>query len=31
MNMIIGGQTAGNGAAVPAGELIKDSNTQNFV
>ena len=31
MNMIIGGQTAGNGAAVPAGELVRDSNTQNFV
>ena len=32
MNMIIGGpgQAGGNGAA-PAGDLIKDSNTQNFV
>ncbi len=31
MNMIIGGQTPGNGAGAPAGDLIKDSNTQNFM
>ena len=31
MNMIIGSPATGNGAAVPAGELIKDSNTQSFV
>lgn len=30
MNMIIGGQAAGNGQA-PAGDLIKESNTQNFM
>ena len=31
MSMIIGGPNAGNGAAPAAGDLIKDSNTQNFM
>jgi putative thioredoxin len=30
MNTILGGQTSGNGQA-PAGDLVKDSNTQNFM
>jgi putative thioredoxin len=30
MNMIIGGQASGGGQA-PAGDLVKDSNTQNFM
>ena len=30
MNMIIGGQGQGNGA-TPPGDLVKESNTQNFV
>ena len=31
MSMIIGGQPAGQGAAVAAADLIKESNTQNFM
>jgi putative thioredoxin len=31
MSMIIGGPKQENGAAAPAGDLIKESNTQNFV
>ncbi len=31
MSMIIGGQTPGNGQAAPAGEMVKESNTQNFM
>ena len=31
MSMIIGGQPAGQGAAVSAADLIKESNTQNFM
>ena len=31
MSMIIGGQPAGQGAAVAAADLIKESNTQNFI
>ncbi len=31
MSMIIGGQPAGQGAAVAAADLIKESNTKNFM
>ncbi len=31
MSMIIGGQPAGQGAAAPVVDLIKESNTQNFM
>ena len=31
MSMIFGGQNSGNGTGTPAGDLVKDSNTQNFV
>ena len=31
MSMIIGGQPAGQGAAAPLTDLIKESNTQNFM
>jgi putative thioredoxin len=31
MSMIIGGQSPGNGSGNPAADLVKDSNTQNFM
>lgn len=31
MSMTFGGQNTGNGSGTPAGDLIRDSNTQNFV
>ena len=31
MSMTFGGQNTGNGSGTPAGDLVKDSNTQNFM
>jgi putative thioredoxin len=31
MSMIFGGQSPGNGSGNPAGDFVRDSNTQNFV